>query len=154
MKVKDIMTKNVVTIKKDNTILDAMVIMKDSNIGFLIVEENNEAIGVFTDRDIIMFLAKEHSLTTTVSKMMKKYVVSIEKDKDVIEASDVMGYMQIRRLVVTENEKICGVISVSDFLKSQKTEHLTTETLVEISYNYESHYDKISDILQISAYVF
>ena len=77
MKVFEVMTKQVVTIKKEKTILEAMKIMRDKDIGFLIIEENDEAIGVITDRDIVLSLSKEIKTTTPINKIMKKYIITI-----------------------------------------------------------------------------
>ena len=155
MKVLDVMKKNVIKVKKENSILEAIKIMKDKNIGFLIIEENDEAIGVITDRDIIISMAKEISVNTKVEKIMKKYVITINKESDASIASDMMGYMQVRRLVVVDdNNKIVGVLSLTDLASNPETEELALETLVEISYNYPTKNDTSDNILQVSAYIF
>ena len=80
MKVLDVMNKKVITVQKENTILNVIKIMKDKDIGFVIIAENDEAIGVVTDRDILLSLTKEISLETPINKIMKKYVITIEED--------------------------------------------------------------------------
>ena len=86
---------------------------------------------------------------------MKKYVITIDENSDVSIASDMMGYMQVRRLVVVDgNNKICGVLSLSDLASNSRTEELALETLIEISYNYPTKNDKSDSILQVSAYIF
>ena len=65
MKVLDVMNKNVITVSKENTILNVVKIMKELNVGFIIIAENNEAIGVITDRDITLSLTKEISFRYT-----------------------------------------------------------------------------------------
>jgi predicted transcriptional regulator len=155
MKVLDVMKKNVIKVKKENSILEAIKIMKDKNIGFLIIEENDEAIGVITDRDITISMAKEISVNTRVEKIMKKYVITINKESDASTASDMMGYMQVRRLVVVDdNNKIAGVLSLTDLASNPETEELALETLIEISYNYPTKNDTSDNILQVSAYIF
>ena len=155
MKVLDVMVKNVITVKKEQTILDVLKIMKDNNIGFVVIEENNEAIGIITDRDIALCMVKEISINTQISKIMKKYVISIDKESEVSIASDMMGYMQVRRLVVIdENRKICGVLSLTDLASNSQTEELALETLIEISYNYPTKFDTNDNFLQVSAYIF
>ena len=155
MKVLDVMNKKVITIQKENTILNVIRIMKDKDIGFIIIAENDEAIGVVTDRDILLSLTKEISLDTPINKIMKKYVITIDENSDVSIASDMMGYMQVRRLVVIDNNnKICGVLSLSDLASNSRTEELALETLIEISYNYPTKNDKSDSILQVSAYIF
>ena len=155
MKVKDVMKKDVITTKKDTTILEAMKIMREKNIGFLIVEENNEAIGVITDRDVVLILSKEISINTNIGKVMKKYVITTNMDTDISTASDTMGYMQVRRLVVVDdNNKICGILSLTDLASNTQTENLALETLIEISYNFPTKNDNPTEILQVSAYIF
>lgn len=155
MKVSDVMQALVFTAKKESTILDVIKLMKEKNIGFVVIEENNEAVGVITDRDIILALAKEISTNTNITKIMKKYVITIKDTDDVATATDVMGYMQIRRLVViNENNKITGVISITDLLKHSLTEESALEAMIEISYNYSTK-DEINDnFLQTKAYIF
>ena len=86
---------------------------------------------------------------------MKKYVITINKESDASIASDMMGYMQVRRLVVVDdNNKIVGVLSLTDLASNPETEELALETLVEISYNYPTKNDTSDNILQVSAYIF
>ncbi len=155
MKVFEIMASNVISIKKESTILEAMKIMREKDIGFLIIEESREAIGVITDRDIVLALSREISSNTNITKIMKKYVVTIDENSDIAEASDTMGYMQIRRLVVVNKDKeIVGVISISDLLSCPLTEEMALETMIEISYNYPTKKEQIDNLLQTNAFIF
>ena len=155
MKVFDVMKSNVFTLKKENTILDVMKIMKEKDIGFVIIEENNEAIGIITDRDIVLSLAKEISVNTAIAKIMKKYVITIKETDDVTTASDMMGYMQVRRLVVTNDDnKITGVISITDLLRHSLTEESALEAMIEISYNYSTKDESNDILLQTKAFIF
>ena len=131
------------------------MIQKFAEEGYQIIEENDEAIGVITDRDITISMAKEISVNTRVEKIMKKYVITINKESDASTASDMMGYMQVRRLVVVDdNNKIAGVLSLTDLASNPETEELALETLIEISYNYPTKNDTSDNILQVSAYIF
>ena len=155
MKVSEVMTARVISIQKECSILDVMKLMKDKNVGFVVIEENKEAIGVITDRDIVLSLSKEISYHTSISKIMKKYVISINEKIDISEASDIMGYMQVRRLVVVnDSNKIVGVLSLSDLAKCTLTEEIALETLIEISYDYPTKNFENDNLFQISAYIF
>ena len=155
MKVYEVMTRNCICIKKENTILDAMKVMRDKNIGFLIVEENDEAMGIITDRDIVLTLSKEISVNTNITKVMKKYVITVNENEELSTATDVMGYMQVRRLVVVDNNnKLMGVLSISDLLRYPLVEELALETLIEISYDYPTYSDAIDKTFQTSAFIF
>ena len=155
MNVSEVMTARVISTKKESSILDVMKLMKDKNVGFIIIEENKEAIGVITDRDIVLSLSKEISYHTNITKIMKKYVITINEKTTVSEASDIMGYMQVRRLVViNDHNKIVGVLSLSDLAKCTLTEELALETLTEISYDYPTKNFENDILFQISAYIF
>ena len=155
MKVSEVMTTKVISIKKDDTILYAMKVMKEKDVGFLIVEENKKALGVITDRDIVLALAKEISTNTNISKIMKKYVITVNLNEEISNASDVMGYMQVHRLVVTNDlDEIVGILSLTDLARHPLTEEVALETLIEISYSYPTKYLETDNILQTNAYIF
>lgn len=155
MKVSEVMTTKVISIKKDDTILNAMKVMREKDVGFLIVEENKKALGVITDRDIVLALAKEISTNTNISKIMKKYVITVNLNEEISNASDVMGYMQVHRLVVTnDTDEIVGILSLTDLARHPLTEEVALETLIEISYSYPTKYLETDNILQTNAYIF
>lgn len=155
MKVLEVMTAKVISIEKDNTILDAMKVMTDKDVGFLIIEENKKALGVITDRDIIISLSKEISSNTNISKIMKKYVITVNQNEDISKASDIMGYMQVRRLVVTNDDgEIVGVLSLTDLAMNTLTEEIALETMIEISYTYPTKNMESDNIFQTNAYIF
>ena len=154
MKLFETMNKNVITVKKEVTILDVMRLMREKEIGFIIIEEDNEAVGVITDRDIVLSLSREISLTTPINKIMKKYVITASEETELEKATDIMGYMQIRRLVVVNNEnKIVGILSTTDLLSNPLTENLALDTLVEISYNFPTKCEETEGLLQTNVFI-
>ena len=154
MKLFEAMNKNVITVKKEVTILDVMKTMREKEIGFIIIEEDNEAVGVITDRDIVLSLSREISLTTPITKIMKKYVITASEETELEKATDIMGYMQIRRLVVVNNEnKIVGILSTTDLLSNPLTENLALDTLIEISYNFPTKCEETEGLLQTNVFI-
>ena len=154
MKLFEAMNKNVITVKKEVTILDVMRLMREKEIGFIIIEEDNEAVGVITDRDIVLSLSREISVTTPINKIMKKYVITASEETELEKATDIMGYMQIRRLVVVNNEnKIVGILSTTDLLSNPLTENLALDTLIEISYNFPTKCEEIEGLLQTNVFI-
>ena len=154
MKLFEAMNKNVITVKKEVTILDVMRLMREKEIGFIIIEEDNEAVGVITDRDIVLSLSRELSITTPINKIMKKYVITASEETELEKATDIMGYMQIRRLVVVNNEnKIVGILSTTDLLSNPLTENLALDTLIEISYNFPTKCEETDGLLQTNVFI-
>ena len=154
MKLFEAMNKNVITVKKEVTILDVMRLMREKEIGFIIIEEDNEAVGVITDRDIVLSLSRELSVTTPINKIMKKYVITASEETELEKATDIMSYMQIRRLVVVNNEnKIVGILSTTDLLSNPLTENLALDTLIEISYNFPTKCEETEGLLQTNVFI-
>lgn len=152
MRVADVMSKNIKSVNKEATILDVMKLMRNDDVGFVIIIEDNKPLGIITDRDILLILAKELSTSTNICKVMKKYIISIHQNDDIGTASDTMGIMQVRRLVVLDDfNNVVGVIGLSDIARNSFCEEYALSALIEISYDYST---KKESPLQISAYIF
>lgn len=117
MAVKD--SKELWTISLDDTILQALDLMAEKNIGALPVLEEDLLVGIFSERDYARILPPErHSpLTTKISEVMTKEVICIGPANT---ASDCMGLMtekRIRHLPVLDEGKMIGIITIGDVLK-------------------------------------
>lgn len=136
MQVKEIMTCNVETIGSRANLIEAAQKMKTLEVGALPVCENDELIGMVTDRDItIRGVAEEKgSSFTTVKEIMTSNVFCCCEDDDIHEAGRMMEEESIHRLLVvnSENNPI-GFVSLSDLAVKSHDEHLTYEVLERIS---------------------
>lgn len=136
MKVKEIMTKKVVTAKKSDRISQVAKLMTDYDIGMVvIINDTRDILGVVTDRDIVVRgICKGISADEPVEKVMTNHCVSIHRDESAVKALEMMGEYQVRRIVVTNEEnKLAGVISLGDFAMVKTTNKLVNEILYEIS---------------------
>jgi CBS domain-containing protein len=99
------------------TVAQAAALMRDEQIGFLpICDEGRKVIGILTDRDIaVRVVAGGHSANEPVERFMSPAVVACRSDEDLSIAQDLMGEMQLSRIVcVDDNGRLEGVISLSD----------------------------------------
>jgi len=135
MKVRDLMTKDVVTAFKYDSIVSVAKKMKEFDIGMIvIVDDKKEVLGVVTDRDIVVRAVSINAIDTFIEKIMTYDPVCIYPSEDITKAMEIMGEYQIKRLVVTdETKKIVGILSLSDIARSHHTNKLVNETLYEIS---------------------
>lgn len=136
MRVKEIMTKKVVTAKKSDRISQVAKLMTDYDIGMVvIINDTRDILGVVTDRDIVVRgICKGISADEPVEKVMTNHCVSIRRDESAVKALEMMGEYQVRRIVVTNEEnKLAGVISLGDFAMVKTTNKLVNEILYEIS---------------------
>lgn len=155
MKVYEIMSNNVITINQNDTILDAMKLMKKHNISFLIITLEDKILGSISEHDIFINLTKELSTSTMIGKIMKKYVLTIDENDDVIEASDLMARCLTTKLaVINDKRNLVGILTLSDIAKNEITEEYALDTLIEISTINSTNYFDYDKKEQISAFIF
>ena len=136
MQVKEIMTCNVETINSDASLIEAAQKMRSLEVGALPVWENDELIGMITDRDIaIRAVAEEKNLSgTSVKEIMTSDVCCCFEDDDIQEAARLMEENSIHRLlVVNSSDQPIGFVSLSDIAVKSHDEHLAYEVLERIS---------------------
>jgi len=133
LKATNYMTNDVVCVDVSDSIVKAATIMKEKNIGAVPVEKNNKLVGMLTDRDIALRMVAENRHSATCGDIMSNEVKSISKEDDIDKVVDYMSKYQIRRVPVTDNGKVVGIISVGDLTDSEVSEELIGEVVTEIS---------------------
>jgi CBS domain-containing protein len=114
---RDIMKGDVQCVTARTTVAQAAAIMRDEQIGFLpVCDEARNVIGTVTDRDIaIRVVAENEPADQSVDLFMTTDVVACRSDDDLAIAQDLMGEMQVSRIVcLDEDGELDGVISLSD----------------------------------------
>jgi CBS domain-containing protein len=125
--VKDLMTKNVVTISSDKTVAEAAALMSEKSIGDLVVVDDNTPVGIVTERDFVRrVLAVKKSADSKVSEVMTHPLKLIDPEAPIKEAARRMVDCGIRRLPVIKDNKLVGIITVADFAR-----HLSKKTLAD-----------------------
>jgi CBS domain-containing protein len=134
--VKDIMTKEVVTIEPDKTVFDAAELMSQAELGCLVVVIKAFPVGIITERDIVRrIVAKRASFDTKVVDVMTKDLITIDPDASLREAARVMSNNKIRRLPVLQNNKLVGIVVSSDFVRNVGKKTTTEEILDALGRN-------------------
>jgi CBS domain-containing protein len=117
MQVRNIMKSPVVTIEPDESVRTAAQVMRDHNIGSLIVTRSGQPVGILTERDVLHAAAANPNLdSTTVSQHMTAPLVTASTNWDVTVAATEMTHRQIRHLLVVEQDQPLGVVSLRDVL--------------------------------------
>lgn len=113
------MTKRVLTVSPNDPIRKAIKIMDEKNIGSLIVASDNEPVGIITERDIIRrVLIKNKDLDVTfVKTIMTSKVHTVDITSTFVEVTKMMIRNNIRRVVVTKNKKIAGILTAYDVVR-------------------------------------
>jgi len=132
MKIKDAMTKNVITISPENSLEEAIDIFSENNISGAPVVENRKIVGVLSDSDILkkiglkdLFSLKpgdvekiKKMISGNVKDIMKKSVFSINEDGDVSKAIKIMNEKDVNRLpVVDKKGNLVGILTRGDVVR-------------------------------------
>ena len=137
-KVKDIMTKTVVTIEAHKNVTEATTLMTKNNVSNLIVMDDITPIGIVTERDFVRkVLAKNKPPTIKISEIMSTPLRVIDPDAPIKEAARKMIRKGIRRLPVIQDNKLVGIITTTDIAKQLSKKTLTDEILQAIG---RTHY--------------
>ena len=141
MKLKDIMSGNVIKIHPKETVSVAARLLESHNIGALpVCDDNDRLCGVVTDRDLVTrcMAANRLASKTEVQEIMTCRIVSATPDMDVSVAAHLMGREQIRRLPVLQDGKLCGMVSVGDLAGREESSYDAAEALEGICTNLRS----------------
>ena len=134
MNIRDVMTPNPRTVSPADSIQSAAAIMRDEDTGVVPIVDNGRAVGVVTDRDIVVRAVADGSqLNRTVGEIATSAVVCASPDMSTREAAQLMSDHQVRRLPVVENERLVGIVSIGDLAVKEGKDGRTGDTLQAIS---------------------
>jgi len=115
--VKDIMTKALISVNPTTTAVQIAKMMEQGGIGAVLVKENDSLVGIITDRDFATKIAANNlSLDTPVEKIMSSPLITINHDEPISAAAQMMSNKKIRKLAVSENGTIVGLVTSTDLV--------------------------------------
>ena len=117
---KDIMTKeNIISVKKDATVFEAVeLIVKHDISGLPVVDDDMAVIGIISEKDLLkLFPEKGDAENKTVADFMTQPAVHFDEDENLVYIYDFLMKNIFRRVPITSKEKLVGIISVRDALK-------------------------------------
>lgn len=137
-KVADILKRkgsHVETVQSELTVIDALKLMADKNIGSVAIAQNDKFIGLMTERDYSrkVILKGRSSSETTVGEIMDKEYPAVIKNDTVEHCMELMSSKNIRYLPVIENGQLVGIVSINDVVKETI---LTQKETIEHLQNY------------------
>ena len=131
MRVRDLMNPDVITCPPSTGIAEVARTMKVRNIGMIPVIEGDRLLGVVTDRDITTRCVASGNIDRPVAEVLHGEAVCVSPDATVEEAARAMVEYKIRRLCVTQDGRILGILSLDDILRAGET-GLSVEILRQI----------------------
>ena len=117
--IRNIMTRDIVSVESSAGVKEAMDLMVEKNIGSVVVTRNGEMVGFLTERDVLKKCCPNTQCTVMKAQdIMSSPIVTIDADAAIGEAADLMAQKKIRRLLVTENGEIRGIITERDVMRA------------------------------------
>jgi CBS domain-containing protein len=119
----------VLAIDRRASVLDAIGTMSRANIGALVISEEDQPVGIFTERDYLRKIALEgrSSRDTRVEEVMSAPLITVTPDEDTRSAMETMTECRCRHLVVVDADDMVGIVSLGDLVK-----HMLVEKEAEV----------------------
>ena len=138
MNICDIMTDKVVSVSSDEPVSVAARLLKRHNVGSLpVCDSAGRLRGIITDRDIVtrcIALGSDPD-STSINEVMSRAIVTASPSASVDEAVQLMSRDQIRRLPITEDGKLVGMVALCDIARHSNCQMEASAALCEISAN-------------------
>ena len=115
--VNDIMSKVIISVNTETTVFQVAKMMEQGGIGAILVKKNDHLTGIITDRDFATKIVSNNlSFDTPVEKVMSSPLITINYNESISAAAERMTSKKIRKLAVTDNGIIVGLITSTDLV--------------------------------------
>jgi len=116
--VKEVMTKNVISIDSSMTVKDAAAMMDDANVGSIIITKENIPVGILTERDFVKrVVGKFIALSTPLSEVMSQPITVVGPDETIWDVAEVMRSKNIHKVPVQDGDKLVGIFTATDLVR-------------------------------------
>ncbi len=114
--VQEIMTTDVVRMQVDTTLIEAARVMRDREIGDVVVVDNDRLVGVVTDRDIVVRAVADGLApdSTTLGAIVSKELVTVRAEDTTLDVARLMRDRAVRRVLVSDDQGLVGIVSIGD----------------------------------------
>lgn len=117
--------KNVVTVRPEQPVRDAVSLLVEHQIGALIVTDSKERpVGILSERDIIHRAAENETLfSESIASLMTKNIIIGTPQDDTFSVAATMTEKRFRHLPIMENGKLIGIVSIGDIVKAERNQY-------------------------------
>jgi CBS domain-containing protein len=121
LKIVDVMVREVITIDENVSVKEAVDIMNQFEIGSIIATRKGKAVGIITERDLLKRIVAEgkNAKKTRVKDIMSSPLIVIASSTDLEEAARLMFEKKIKRLLVIDQNRLVGLVSLTDIARVQ-----------------------------------
>ena len=143
--IRDIMTYKIISGNIYDSFKDISTLMKKNNIGFVPIKNEDEYVGVITDRDICLALPSINNINDSIKSYITNSIIYIDVNSDIDNALKTMGNNKVKRLLVKDKDRIVGILSLSDILSYTNNKNIIN-TYKSIFYIHDNEHSVIAEI--------
>lgn len=112
--------QSVLSVSPENTVIDALFLMAEKNIGAVLVMEEDKLVGIFSERDYARkgIVQGRKAKSTSVTEVMTPNVFTVESNMNINDCMKLMSEKKFRHLPVMEDNKVVGVLSIGDIVEA------------------------------------
>lgn len=148
MILNNIITRNIIVGRINDDIVKISNIMKENDIGFVPICDDERIVGVITDRDIVVNIVSNNDIDGDITNYMTKDIISVNININVEDALKVMRKNKVKRVIVEDDKKVVGILSISDIINSNCCNNSILDSVKDIwrigpnNYKYETEIDE------------
>ena len=135
MKIEDLMIRSVITMSPDASAYEAVKISNKNNIGCLVVMDNNQIVGILTERDLLERVLEKcrNPKETKISEIMTRHVVMGKPDMELSEATRLMFEKRVKKLPIIDGNRLVGIVTLTDIARATSMDKETIGLLEKLS---------------------
>ena len=120
--VAQIMTSDVAAVQKNITVAEAAKIMTERDISGIVAMEANKPVGILTERDLLrrVVALRKDPEKVKLQEVMSSPVITVPPSYSVFSVSKIMNKMHVRRLIIADDEYLCGIVTQTDIFRAVK----------------------------------
>ena len=157
--VREIMSKNLITVQPDASIHECAKLMKENAISSVVVKnKKNKLIGVVTKTDLVSTFLIQSTASLAISKIMSKNVITVSPNDSIFEVESILFNNNIRRVIVAKNKIPVGIITYRDFIPAKTfdlhrefTDPVESSEIAQSSQINEFNVNRLSYLLTFAA---
>lgn len=135
MKARELMVKDVITLDRDVSAQEAVKIMNENGIGCVVAIDNDEIVGILTERDLLKRVLEtcKNPKETKVSEIMTKNVIVGNPDMQLVEVTRLMFENKVKKMPIVEKERLVGMITLTDIARATHVDEKTMSLIEALS---------------------
>jgi CBS domain-containing protein len=133
--IEKLMIRNVVTLQENATVHEAVQLLNKHKIGCLIILSNDQIRGIITERDLLERVLEQckNPKQTRVTEIMTRKIITGTPTMDVLEATRLMFKLKVKKLPITQNNKLVGIVTLTDIARATSIDQKTIELIEQLS---------------------